>query len=93
MQTITFIGNGNMALSIAKGLKDKYKLEVVGRDMQKLDQFESTLGIALEKHLMQNFSIEGKRLLLSSNQQIFLRLESSSTEKQKSSTQYLLELH
>lgn len=64
MQTITFIGNGNMALSIAKGLKDKYKLEVVGRDMQKLDQFESTLGIALEKHLMQNFSIEGKRLLL-----------------------------
>ncbi len=28
MKTITFIGNGNMALSIAKGLKENYKIEV-----------------------------------------------------------------
>jgi len=29
---ITFIGNGNMAFSIAKGLKNDYQIEVVGRD-------------------------------------------------------------
>ena len=38
MKTITFIGNGNMALSIAQGLKDRYKIEVVGRNMANLDQ-------------------------------------------------------
>ena len=64
MQTITFIGNGNMALSIAKGLKDEYKLEVVGRDMKKLEQFENSLGVPVKKELMQDFSIEGKTLLL-----------------------------
>ena len=64
MQTITFIGNGNMALSIAKGLQKEYKLEVVGRDMSKLEAFESALDVAVEKHLMQDFSIEGKTLLL-----------------------------
>ena len=44
MQTITFIGNGNMGLSIAKGLKDKYNIEVIGRNMEKLDAFEHALG-------------------------------------------------
>ena len=39
MKTITFIGNGNMALSIAKGLKDNYKIEVVGRSLEKLNKF------------------------------------------------------
>ena len=39
MQTITFIGNGNMGLSIAQGLKEKYNIEVVGRDMAKLDNW------------------------------------------------------
>ncbi len=38
MQTITFIGNGNMALSIAKGLKESYKIEVVGRSFEKLEK-------------------------------------------------------
>ena len=46
MKTITFIGNGNMALSIAKGLKDNYKIEVIGRKLEKLNKFEDELGVA-----------------------------------------------
>jgi pyrroline-5-carboxylate reductase len=64
MKTITFIGNGNMGLSIAKGLKNKYIIEVVGRDMKKLDFFESELGIKVDKYLMDNFDISNKTLLL-----------------------------
>ncbi len=64
MQTITFIGNGNMGLSIAKGLKNKYNIEVVGRDMKKLDIFEEELGIKIDKYLLDNFDISGKTALL-----------------------------
>ena len=64
MQTITFIGNGNMGLSIAQGLKGKYNIEVVGRDMKKLDLFEDTLGIKIDKYLMSNFDISDKTVLL-----------------------------
>jgi len=64
MKTITFIGNGNMALSIAKGLKNEYKIELVGRNMQKLELFETELGVAVEKFLMDDFNIEDKTILL-----------------------------
>jgi len=60
---ITFIGNGNMALSIAKGLKNSYKIEVVGRDLKKLDVFEKELGVPVEKHLLKGFDITNKELL------------------------------
>ncbi len=63
MQTITFIGNGNMGLSIAKGLKDKYNIEVVGRDMKKLDAFEEGLGIKVDKYLIDDFDITDKTIL------------------------------
>lgn len=64
MKTITFIGNGNMALSIAKGLKDKYKIEVVGRDLNKLEKFENELGVSIDKHLMHGFNADDKTVLL-----------------------------
>lgn len=64
MKTITFIGNGNMALSIAEGLKKSYKIEVVGRNMQKLQAFENKLGIEIQKSFMQDFNIENKTLIL-----------------------------
>ncbi|MBE0514788.1 pyrroline-5-carboxylate reductase [Sulfurimonas sp.] len=64
MKTITFIGNGNMALSIAKGLKENYKLEVVGRDLEKLNKFESEVGVKIEKILMNDSDIEGKTVIL-----------------------------
>ncbi len=63
MNTITFIGNGNMALSIAQGLKQNYNIEVVGRNLEKLDKFENELGIKIEKSLIEGFSIENKTLL------------------------------
>ena len=63
MKTITFVGNGNMALSIAKGLKENYKIEVVGRNLEKLKKFEKELGINIDKHLINGFDIEGKTLL------------------------------
>lgn len=64
MQTITFIGNGNMALSIAEGLKHKYHIEVVGRNEKRLDEFERKLGKSVDKHLIDNFDIAGKTLIL-----------------------------
>ncbi|MEA3433890.1 MAG: pyrroline-5-carboxylate reductase [Campylobacterota bacterium] len=63
MQTITFIGNGNMGLSIAKGLKGKYNIEVVGRDMDKLDAFEDHLGTKVDKYLIDNFDMTDKTVL------------------------------
>jgi len=64
MQTITFIGNGNMGLSIAQGLKNKYNIEVVGRNMEKLDVFEENLGVKVDKYLLDNFDISEKTVLL-----------------------------
>ena len=64
MQSITFVGNGNMALSIAKGLKENYSIEVVGRDLKKLDIFEKDLGVSIQKHLLKGFDITDKTLLL-----------------------------
>ncbi|MEA3371204.1 MAG: pyrroline-5-carboxylate reductase [Campylobacterota bacterium] len=63
MNTITFIGNGNMALSIAKGLKENYKIEVVGRSLEKLEKFEKELGVATDKHLLSGFNMEAKSIL------------------------------
>lgn len=64
MQTITFIGNGNMGLSIAQGLKGKYNIEVVGRDMKKLDAFEKALDVHVDKYLLADFDISDKTVLL-----------------------------
>jgi len=64
MQTITFIGNGTMALSIAKGLKQKYNIEVVGRDMNKLNAFENALGKEVEKFLLNDFNINDRTIIL-----------------------------
>ena len=64
MQTITFIGNGNMALSIAQGLKEKYNIELVGRDMNNLDSFETALGKKIEKHLIKDFDMTDKTIVL-----------------------------
>jgi len=63
MNTITFIGNGNMALSIAKGLKENYKIEVIGRDLEKLNKFEDALGLHVDKSLMDGFNTEGKTII------------------------------
>ncbi|MDD2828260.1 MAG: pyrroline-5-carboxylate reductase [Sulfuricurvum sp.] len=62
--TITLIGNGKMALSIAKGLSATYAIEVIGRDLVKLEQFEATLKTPIIKTLYSNATIEGKTVIL-----------------------------
>ena len=64
MQTITFIGNGNMGLSIARGLKDQYRIEVVGRNMSRLEAFEKALGLNIDKYLLDDFDMTDKTVLL-----------------------------
>jgi pyrroline-5-carboxylate reductase len=64
LKTITFIGNGNMALSIAKGLQEDYTIEVVGRSIEKLEKFENKLDIKIKKLLMQDLNVDGKTLML-----------------------------
>ena len=64
MKTITFIGNGNMALSIAKGLKGTYKIEVIGRSLEKLNAFEKNLGVSIDKALMDGFDMNKKTIIL-----------------------------
>lgn len=64
MRTITFIGNGNMGLSIAQGLKGKYHIEVVGRNMKNLNAFEKALGGKIEKFLLKDFDMTNKTILL-----------------------------
>ncbi len=64
MKTITFIGNGTMALSIALGLKETYHIEVVGRTLDKLDAFEISLGIKINKFLLDGFDMNEKTIML-----------------------------
>ena len=60
---ISFIGNGNMALAIAQGLKDDYEIEVIGRNPKNLDHFEKKLGISIKKHPLKGFDITGKTII------------------------------
>lgn len=63
-EKITFIGNGNMALSIASGLKDIFTIEVVGRSIPSIERFEKKLGVVVEKHLLDDFNIANKSIIL-----------------------------
>ena len=63
-ETITFIGNGNMALSIAQGLKETFNIEVVGRDSAKLDKFENSLGVKIQKFSYESFDMSNKKVIL-----------------------------
>ena len=63
-EIITFIGNGNMALSIAQGLKDIFKIEVVGREIVNLDKFEKDLGVKINKNTYDTFNMNGKKVIL-----------------------------
>ena len=63
-KTLTFIGNGAMATSMAKTLKSSYNIEVVGRDLEHLDAFEAAVGTDVSKHLFNDFDINGKTVVL-----------------------------
>lgn len=63
-ETITFIGNGNMALSIALGLKEIFNIEVAGRSRESIEKFEKKLGVTVEKHILTDFDITDKTIIL-----------------------------
>ncbi len=64
MKTLTLIGNGNMALAIAKGLEGKFDLEVVGRNEEKLQTFQKKVGSSLKIHMLDRFDITNKNIVL-----------------------------
>ncbi len=63
-EKITLIGNGNMAFALASGLVTHYDIEVVGRDMQKLEAFESKLQTPIIKTVYKDFTATNKTILL-----------------------------
>ncbi len=60
---VSFIGNGNMALAIAQGLKSEYEIEVIGRTPENLASFEKALGKTINKHPLDGFDITGKHII------------------------------
>ncbi|MDB4257325.1 pyrroline-5-carboxylate reductase [Arcobacteraceae bacterium] len=83
-EIITFIGNGNMALSIAQGLKETFNIGVVGRDMAKLDKFENNLGVKIKKEVYEDFDMTNKKIILcvkpANLEEVGLRLKGIATE-------------
>jgi len=83
-ETITFIGNGNMALSIAQGIKNIFDIEVVGRTLEKLDHFEKELGIKIKKALYEDFDMLNKKVILcvkpANLEEVGVRLNGSANE-------------
>lgn len=63
-KAITFVGNGKMALSLAKGLAKTHAVEVIGRSAEALDKFETALGVSVTKTLYASAAIEGKTVIL-----------------------------
>jgi pyrroline-5-carboxylate reductase len=63
-EIITFVGNGNMALSIAHGLKNIFNIEVVGRDISNLNKFEKDLGVKIDKYTYESFNMSNKKVIL-----------------------------
>ena len=60
--TITIIGAGAMGMAMAYGLKDKYRVEFVERDMSKLDEIKREFGTGISSP--DGFDIAGKNILL-----------------------------
>lgn len=62
--TLTLIGTGKMALALAKGLQQNYTLEIVGRTLDKAQNFINTNKLNASAHCLENFSIEAKEVIL-----------------------------
>lgn len=63
-KSITFVGNGKMALALAKGLCETHTIEVIGRTIGALERFESSLGHPVTKTLYEAADITDKNVLL-----------------------------
>jgi len=60
--TLTIIGPGSMAMAIAHGLKEKYTLEFVARDISKLENIKNEFSANV--YDLKDFDITGKNILL-----------------------------
>lgn len=60
---LTFIGNGNMALAMAKALEKEYEIEVVGRSLENLKTFSKALENETTMHLLDDFDMTDKTLI------------------------------
>jgi len=63
-KSITFVGNGKMALALAKGLCETNTIEVIGRSMSAMEQFERELRVPVKKTLYVNADITNKTVIL-----------------------------
>lgn len=64
MKTLTLLGNGKMALALAKGLHAEYKLEIIGRDPDKLKAFCEQVPGLISYAVMKDVDLTGKKVLL-----------------------------
>jgi pyrroline-5-carboxylate reductase len=63
-KSITLVGNGKMALALAKGLCETHTIEVIARSSGALEQFETALGYPVKKTLYDAADITDKHVLL-----------------------------
>jgi len=63
-KSITFVGNGKMALALAKGLCETHAIEVIGRSIAALEKFEQALKVPLKKTLYADADITNKIVIL-----------------------------
>ncbi len=63
-KSITFIGNGKMALALAKGLCETHTIEVIGRSMSAIEKFEQALNTHVKKALYSSADITDKTIIL-----------------------------
>jgi len=63
-KSVTFVGNGKMALALAKGMRETHAIEVIGRSTEAMDRFEHALGVSITKTLYPDADISGKTVLL-----------------------------
>lgn len=63
-RSVTFVGNGKMALALAKGLSKTHTIEVIGRTVETMERFEASLGVAITKTLYQNADINNKKIII-----------------------------
>lgn len=62
--SITFVGNGKMALALAKGLCETYAIEVIGRSLSAMEKFEQALNTPVKKTLYSSADITNKIIVL-----------------------------
>ena len=64
MSVITIIGNGKMAEAICKGLGNSFEVEVLGRNLHKLESFKQNLEVVKIDLISNNKNITNKIIVL-----------------------------